>query len=332
MADQAHIDALVLRVLPRRYRRLPGSHGQVAVMFVAVGVIAVALIAVIAFGVLLLTGLPLIEALEGAAWAGLGGLMFALFGAVLLPMIRDALGLTEDIRLLEAASAAHPLLRRLMVEAPGTYTHSVSVANLAEAAAERLDADQLLARVASYYHDVGKVKRPCYFFENQAEGENPHDEAHPALSAVIITAHVADGVELAEEYKLPAKISTIIDEHHGDSLVRYFYHKASAHDASVYEADFRYRGHKPSSKESALVMLADGCEAAVRALAKPSAPRVEEAVRDVVSERLADGQLDDAGLSAGDLDAIISVYSRMLTSMYHSRCAYPRNPVERKPA
>jgi putative nucleotidyltransferase with HDIG domain len=301
-------------------------------MFVAVGVVAVALIAVIGFGVLLLTGLPLVEALEGAAWAGLGGVMFALFGAVLLPMIRDALGLTEDIRLLEAASAAHPLLRRLMVEAPGTYTHSVSVANLAEAAAERIGADQLLARVASYYHDVGKVKRPCYFFENQAEGENPHDEAHPALSAVIITSHVADGVALAEEYNLPTKIATIVDEHHGDSLVRYFYHKASAHDASVYEADFRYHGHRPSTKESALVMLADGCEAAVRALAKPSAPRVEEAVREVVSERLTDGQLDGAGLSAGDLDAIISVYSRMLTSMYHSRCAYPRNLAERKPA
>ena len=170
---------------------------------------------------------------------------------------------------MRAASPEHPLMRELMSKAPGTYAHSVAAANLAEAGAEEIGADALVARVGAYFHDVGKIRRPAYFFENQTSGENPHDEAKPSLSALIITAHVRDGMALGKEYRLPEKIQAIIRQHHGTALVSYFYHKAAATDAAVYEADFRYQGEKPQSREAALVMLADSSEAAVRALKTP---------------------------------------------------------------
>ena len=271
-------------------------------------------------------GTPLNLAATSAMWGAVGAGMATLAALVLIPFIRDGLGLAEDIRLLEAASPAHPLMKELITKAPGTYTHSVATANLAESAAELIGADTLLTRVGAYYHDVGKIRRPVYFFENQQAGVNPHDEAHPQLSSTIITAHVHDGLVLAQQYHLSPKIQAIIRQHHGTSLVRYFYNKAAALDAGVFEADFRYPGERPTTREAALVMLADSSEASVRALREPTEERVEATVRGVVEEKLADGQLDDSQLSVTDMERTVEVYSKVLVSMYHARCEYPPTP------
>ena len=299
------------------------------VVYVAVGVVAAFIVMLGAAAALLgdmVDGTPLQLAAVSALWGALGAGTATLGALILMPFIRDGLGLAEDIRLLQAASPAHPLMKELITRAPGTYTHSVATANLAEAAAESIGADTLLTRVGAYYHDVGKIRRPVYFFENQQPGFNPHDEARPQLSAVIITAHVNDGYELAKQYHLPPKILQIILQHHGTSLVRYFYNKAAAMDAGVFEADFRYQGERPTSREAALVMLADSSEAAVRALQQPTEPRVGALVRSIVEEKLADGQLDDSLLTVSDMERVVETYSSMLTSMYHARCEYPPAP------
>lgn len=268
---------------------------------------------------------------QAALYAVGGGLLSAILAYGLLPFFESVFGLTTDIRLLELGSPAHPLMRELMTQAPGTYAHSVATANLAEAGAEEVGAKPLLARVGAYYHDIGKIRRPGFFYENLSGGQNPHDATRPTLSALIITAHVRDGVELSRQYQLPEEIEQIIRQHHGTSLVRYFYNKAAESDAGVYEADFRYQGERPQSREAALVMLADASEAAVRALKKPSSTRVEATVRKVVDEKLADGQLDDADLTLADIERIIKTYSRILSSMYHARVEYPGN-ASRRPA
>ena len=274
----------------------------------------------------MLDGTPLMTSLRSGFWGAVGAATATVFALVLMPFIRDGLGLAEDIRLMRAASPEHPLMRELMSRAPGTYAHSVATANLAEAGAEEIGADALVARVGAYFHDVGKIRRPGYFFENQASGDNPHDEAKPTLSALIITAHVSDGVALGKEYRLPEKIQAIIRQHHGTTLVSYFFHKAAQADPGVYEADFRYQGERPKSREAALVMLADSAEAAVRAIPVPTATQIETAVRGITEAKIADGQLEVATLEPGDLDRIIATYSRMLVSMYHARCEYPKAP------
>jgi len=255
----------------------------------------------------------------GAIGGGVGGAACVLFVAAAFAIHSGR----EDVRLVEAASPLHPLLRELMVRAPGTYAHSVAVANLAESAAERIGADALMVRVGAYYHDVGKIRRPCFFYENQAEGENPHETTKPKMSTAIITSHVDDGLELAERYDLPESVSEIISQHHGTSLVRYFFHKASQADAGVFEADFRYRGVKPQSAEAALVMLADASEAAVRALGDPDPERVEAVVRGVLAEKIADGQLDECGLSEAEQDTVVNTFTRQLVAICHARCEYP---------
>lgn len=272
-----------------------------------------------------LSGASSQEALTAALWGCLGALVAASAGVASVPIARRFLISREDVRLVEAASPVHPLMRRLMIEAPGTYAHSLAVASLAESGAEALGLDTLLARVGAYYHDVGKIRRPCYFFENLADGENPHDLAKPSLSALIITAHVSDGIELAEEYDLPSNIRDIIREHHGTSLIRYFYYKATEVDPSVFEGDFRYHGGRPTTKEAALVMLGDSCEAAVRALTQPSITAVEQAVRFVIEDKSTDGQLDECGMSAVDIETLTETFSRMLVGMLHSRCEYPQS-------
>jgi len=312
-------------LVPRRLRTQYFA-GRAMILAVVAGT-AVAIVLVGGVAALIgdmVDGTGFAEALPSALWGVVGAATATLAALLVLPFIRDGLGLAADIRLMEAASPAHPLMRELMTKAPGTYTHSVATANLAEAGAEEIGADTLVARVGAYYHDIGKIRRPCYFFENQQAGENPHDTTKPSLSAVIITAHVKDGLALAEEHRLPERIREIIFQHHGTSLVSYFFNKAVAADADVFEADFRYQGIPPTTREAALVMLADASEASVRALSKPSAPRVEAMVRKVVEEKTADHQLDDAKLAIGDLERIITVYSRMLVSMYHARCEYPQ--------
>lgn len=276
-------------------------------------------------------GAPLTEAFSAGVNGALGGLFAAVLGYGSLPYFEHVFKITTDIRLIELTSPAHPLMRRLMVEAPGTYSHSVLTGNLAEAAAEAIGANPLLTRVGAYYHDIGKIRRPGFFVENLAGAENPHDETTPSLSAIIITAHVREGVELARQYGLPPEIVDIIEQHHGDSLVSYFYDKAARDEGPVAEADFRYTSSRPHSREAALVMLADSSEAAVRAVSDPTPSRVESAVRRVVDGKVADGQLQDSDLTLADLDRIVQVYSKMLVSIYHPRIEYPETVPRRLP-
>lgn len=313
----------------RRIRLLPTTLPAARVRVFATGFALLGgLVAVLAGGIAatladLAKGESFDQALgTGAVFGMLGALVAGVVVFALFPLFRHLLGLREDVQLLEAASPVHPLLKRLMAEAPGTYMHSLAVANLAEAGADAVGANPLLSRVGAYYHDVGKILRPCFFFENQ-EGKNPHDTARPNVSATIITAHVREGLELAEQYELPDPVCDILRQHHGTTLVRYFYHRATQEDAALYEADFRYPGPIPASKEAALVMLADGSEATVRALGDPTRERVEAAVRAVIDERCADGQLADSGLTDDDLAVIVTTFGKMLMSLCHLRCEYP---------
>jgi len=326
MSRYSEITSRAFNRLPERLRTpFAGRFIVFAVVAsIAVGIVIIGSLAAL-FGDMV-DGTPAYLALESALWGALGAATATLLALIVIPFVRDGLGLAEDIRLLEAASPAHPLMKELITKAPGTYAHSIATANLAEAAAEALGVDSLVTRVGAYYHDIGKINRPLFFFENQSGGINPHDEAKPSLSALIITAHVHDGLLLAEKSNLPPKVRDIIRQHHGTSLVRYFYNKAAAREAEVFEADFRYQGEHPTSREAALVMLADSSEAAVRALRQPTEPRVEAVVRAIVDEKTADDQLDESGLTVGDLDKIVSIYSHMLVSMYHARCEYPPAP------
>lgn len=255
----------------------------------------------------------------------INGILAAVGTIGLLPYLETLFGITSSIRLLELSNPNHPLLRKLLMDAPGSYHHSMMVGNLAEAAAEVIAADQLLVRVGSQYHDIGKAKRPYFFVENQFGGENPHDKISATLSTLIIMAHVKDGVELAKEYKLPPVIVDFIREHHGTDLIKYFYTKALEHAAedTIDERDFRYPGPKPQSKETALVMLADGVEAAVRSLSKPTPGRIEGLVRRLIKERLEAGELDESHLTLRDLDRVADAFVRVLTGIFHQRIEYP---------
>lgn len=257
----------------------------------------------------------------------------ALFAAVLavgsLPILESLFGVLTPIKLLELANPNHPLLKRVLMEAPGTYHHTLMVANLCEAAAEAVGADAMLCRVGAYYHDIGKVKRPLFFSENQFGGENPHDRLPPHVSAMIIAAHVKDGVELAREYRLPEEIIDFIREHHGDMLISYFYHKATQNGTGehVLEQDFRYEGPRPRRKETAICMLADGCEASVRALRSRgplSREQIEAQVEEIVNSRLAQGQLSNSDLTLRDLEIIKRTFVRVLEGVHHGRIEYPK--------
>jgi cyclic-di-AMP phosphodiesterase PgpH len=260
-----------------------------------------------------------------AALGALGAIAAGLVAALGMTMVRRSSVPTLHEELVDVSSPIHPLMKRLIAEAPGTYVHSVAVANLAEAGADAIGADALVARVGGYYHDIGKLTQPCFFFENQEEGDNPHAMTKPSQSAEIIMAHVNDGVAIAEQHELPREIIDIIREHHGTSLVRYFYHRASESGAAVFESDFRYRGFAPRSREAALVMLADASEASVRALEHPSSAEIEHAVRAVIAERGEDAQLAESGLSEGDLETATKAFVKRLMSVRHGRCPFP-NP------
>lgn len=261
--------------------------------------------------------------LRDAAY-GLGsGVLVGVIAIGMLPYLENLFGLVTPIKLLELSNPGQPLLRRLQMEAPGTYHHSIMVANLAEAAAEAIGADSLLVRVGTYYHDVGKIRRPAFFVENQVGIENPHDKMAPSLSALTVLAHVRDGLEYAREYRLPQAVATFIPEHHGTSLITYFYHQAVERGDPVDEEVFRYEGPKPQSRETAVVMVADAVEGASRALTKPTPDRVEQVVRRIIREKLEDGQLDECDLTFRDLDTIAQTFTRLLASMFHPRVEYP---------
>jgi len=268
--------------------------------------------------------LPWYPHLLGDMAYGLGsGILVGIIAIGALPYLENLFGLVTPIKLLELSNPGHPVLRRLQVEAPGTYHHSIMVANLAEAAAEAIGADSLLVRVGTYYHDIGKIRRPAFFVENQIGIENPHDKMSPSLSALTVLAHVRDGLEYAREHRLPEAVATFIPEHHGTSLITYFYHQAVERGDAVDEDGFRYEGPKPQSRETAVVMLADAVEGAARALTKPTPDRIEQVVRRIIREKLEDGQLDECDLTFRDLDVIAQTFTRLLASMFHPRVEYP---------
>jgi len=267
--------------------------------------------------------------LTDAALGAGGGIAAAILSIGLLPYLEQSFRITTSEKLLTLARPNHPLLQRLLLEAPGTYYHSVLVGNLAETAADQIGADPILSRVGAYYHDVGKIQRPYFFVENQANMENPHAKLSPSLSTMIVTSHIRDGLEYCREYKLPEAIADIVGQHHGTSLASYFYKQAAEgeHGECIIEEDFRYEGPKPQTKEAALIMLADGCEAAVRSIAKPNMNRIENTVRRIINERLRDGQLNECDLTLRDLKMIGDIFIRVLCSTCHSRIEYPAEAI-----
>ena len=269
------------------------------------------------------------------------GIVTATIVGGIIPMFEHLFQVTTDISWLEASDLNHPLLRRMTIEAPGTYHHSLVVANLAEAAAEAIGANATLCRVCSYFHDVGKLVKPEYYTENMNFERNPHDDLAPTMSALIIIAHVKEGVDLALKHRLNRRIIDIIQEHHGTSLVYYFYKRAlqQQEDArtggkimklreddvpEVREETFRYPGPKPQTKESAIVSLADIVESASRSLEKPTPQKIEQLVSELISQRIADGQLVECDLTLRDLNLIAERFRFTLMTMLHTRIAYPK--------
>ncbi|MFY9217618.1 MAG: HDIG domain-containing metalloprotein [Tepidanaerobacteraceae bacterium] len=276
-------------------------------------------------GTMLLNNSTALEILKESPWGLVSGILSAILAIGTLPFLENAFGITSAIKLLELSNPNQPLLRKLMLDAPGTYHHCIIVGNLAEAGAEAVGADSLLARVGANYHDIGKLKRPYFFIENQLTSDNPHDKLSPTLSALIITSHVKDGVEIAKEYRLPDCITDFIVQHHGTSLLSFFYQKAleSADEKKPDEASFRYEGPKPKTREAAIVMLADCVEAAVRSLPKPTHGKIEGLIRQIIKDKLSDGQLDECDLTLKDLDKIAIAFSKIMTGIFHTRIEYP---------
>ncbi len=269
-----------------------------------------------------------IDVSKKALFTLIGGVLSAILTIGLLPLFENLFGIVTTIKLLELSNPNNPLLKKLLLEAPGTYHHSILVGNLAEVAAEVVNGNPVLARVSAYYHDIGKTKRPYFFKENQIGKENPHDKISPNLSTLIITSHVKDGLELAKEYKIPKVIQDIIQQHHGTSLVKYFYitmKNNSERPEDVNEEDFRYQGPIPKSKEAAIIMLADGVEAAVRSINDPTKGKIEEMVNKIIKARLDEGQLDDCDLTLKEIGLIRDAFLKVLISIYHQRIEYPED-------
>ncbi|WP_432409283.1 HD family phosphohydrolase [Wukongibacter sp. M2B1] len=261
---------------------------------------------------------------------GFYGILNGVFCSILtigsLPLWEYIFNMLTPIKLLELSNPNHPILKRLLVEAPGTYHHSIIVGNLSESAAQAIGCNSLLARVGSYYHDIGKLKRPYFFKENQLTSDNPHDKISPYLSSNIIRSHVQDGVKLAYEHKIPKDIIDIIEQHHGDTLVKYFYHKAMNENDQIKDVDpndFKYRGPTPKSKEAAIVMLADSVEAAVRSLSEPTRDNIEELVKKIIEGKNKEDQLHDCDLTFKDLETIRKTFINILMGIFHERIEYP---------
>ncbi len=260
--------------------------------------------------------------------AAVGGLLTVFLISGLVPLFEHVFDVTTDFKLLELANLEHPLLKDMILRAPGTYHHSFMVGSLAESAAEAVDADSLLSKVGSYYHDIGKMKNPSFFVENMRAGQkNKHEKIQPSLSALIITSHVKEGVELAKKHKLGRAIIDIIQQHHGTTLVTYFFNKAKTMEdadvSEVLEADYRYDGPKPQTREAAIVMIADSCEAASRTLKTPNYPKVRELVKKIVEAKVNDGQFDECSLTFRDLHQISRALEKVLMAQFHSRIDYP---------
>ena len=273
-----------------------------------------------------------ITIIKEIALAFSGGVIAGIISAGLTPLIEMFFGYTTEIKLLEFANLDQPIMKRLMIEAPGTYNHSVIVATLAEAAASAIGANSLRTKVCAYYHDIGKLGQPQYFIENQANGKNRHDKISPSMSALILIKHVKKGVELAEENKLSIEVIDTIKQHHGTTLIKYFYTKQvnQKGEEHVDEANFRYPGPKPQTREAGIVMLSDVVEAATKTLERPTPARIQGKVKDLINSIFADGQLDECELTLKDLHEIAKHFNTILTGIYHSRIEYPEKAKENK--
>ena len=267
------------------------------------------------------------------AAAGTNALLSTSLAFVAFAFVGRIFGITTSLQLLDLARPTQPLLKQILVKAPGTYHHSLIVSNMAERAAEAIGADPLLVRVGAYYHDIGKISRPYFFSENQFDGDNPHDSLDPHTSADIIIGHVTEGIPLADKHELPERIKDFIREHHGTTLVSYFYRIAAkaAEDGNVDEERFRYPGPRPQTRETAIVMLADGIEASVRAHRPVDADATERVIRQIINDRLVAGQLDECDLTLKDLDRIRQSFTEVIQSVFHPRVQYPERMPKRAP-
>ncbi len=299
------------------------THHRSTIVLAGLTVSITSVAVIISFGMIYNTETR--ELLTNALYGFVGGILSAVLTIGTLPFLEATFDIITPIKLLELSNPNQPLLRRLLIEAPGTYYHSILVGNLAEAAAEEIGANSLLCRIGAYYHDIGKLKRPYFFKENQITKDNPHDKITPNLSTLIITSHVKDGIDLAAKSKLPSSVINVIKEHHGNTLVAYFYHKAlnSESTDTVTEDKFRYNFPKPQTKESAIVMLADSVEAYIRSLTEPTKHQVEMGVRKIIKDKMQDDQLDETDLTLKDFDRIAKAFVKVLEGIFHDRIEYP---------
>lgn len=294
-------------------------------------------IAVVSSIVTLATGMFVSNNLSGifidAGFVALGSILSGVLALGFLPFFESTFDIVTNIKLLEMSNPNHPLMKRLLMEAPGTYHHSVMVANLAEVAAEEVGGNPVVARIGAYYHDIGKLKRPYFFGENQRGGDNPHSKITPNLSTLIIVSHVKDGIELAKEYKVPKILQDMIEQHHGTTLVKYFYYtmKNSAENPEdIKEEDFRYPGPKPTTKEAGILMLADSVEAAVRSINEPTKGKIEAMVNNIIKDKLNSDQLVNCDLTLRDLEKIRKCFLKSLDGIYHHRIEYPTEKMNKK--
>lgn len=301
------------------------THHRSTIVLAGLTISVISVMIIISFGMVYNSDTKVM--LTNATFGFVGGILSAVLTIGTLPFLEATFDIITPIKLLELSNPNQPLLRRLLIEAPGTYYHSILVGNLAEAAAEEIGANSLLCRIGAYYHDIGKLKRPYFFKENQITKDNPHDKITPNLSTLIITSHVKDGIDLAAKNKLPSSVINIIREHHGNTLVAYFYHKAMNSETAenVTEEKFRYSFSRPQSKEAAIVMLADSVEAYIRSLSEPTQHQVEQGVKKIIKDKLQDEQLDESDLTLKDLDKVAKAFVKVLAGIFHDRIEYPQS-------
>lgn len=316
------LSSVVCTIMGAIYLRNMHQRNDIMKSGVYIGIVSSITVTAIGF----LTSNNTLEILKGGGLTFVSNLFAGVLTIGLLPFFESAFDVVTVVKLLELSNPNNPLLKKILIEAPGTYNHSIQVANLAELAAEEVGGNPVLARIASYYHDAGKIKRPYFFKENQIGRDNPHDKISPNLSTLIITSHVKDGLELAKEYNLPKVIQDVIEQHHGTTLVKHFYitmKNSSDRPEEVKEDDFRYPGPIPNTKEGGIIMLADSVEAAVRSIHEPTKGKIEEMVNNIIKDKLNTGQLDDCNLTLKDINKIRQSFLKTLNSMYHSRIEYP---------
>ncbi|MCF3941802.1 HD family phosphohydrolase [Oceanobacillus alkalisoli] len=301
----------------------PQVKDRLAILRAGLGIILVNILTVLLFLFLSFEKYTLIDFVLNSSYGLVSAFLAAVLTIGLLPFFETGLGILSDTKLLQLSSPNQPLLKKLLVEAPGTYHHSVMVANISETACEAIGANGLLARVGAYYHDIGKTVRPQFFIENQLSNRNPHDRMDPKESAKIIISHPYDGVDMLKENKLPKEVIEIAKSHHGTSLLKFFYYKEKKKDPDVQEKEFRYPGPKPKTKESAVISICDSVEAAVRSLSEPTEEKIEEIVSAIMNDRIADGQLDESPLTLTELKVIQRTICDSLKGFFHSRIQYP---------